>query len=192
MPAWKVASFDRVLARGTITCELGTLPFDANAACVDHFVLGEEVVVTLRPNPTKPGGYDVTRIAPVTYRAPYEAKRIPPMADAIDGWVIEVLGRRAWIAKIDEALLHLFVDDEPHRPERVIVFDGVVMIQGPLEIEDLGAIRVFGATDVLRAAPELARHWPTIPERCVIFRVDPTGFGAPLHVAAEAVRLVVG
>lgn len=193
MPGWRIASFDRVLARGTITCDLGTLPFDANAACVDDFSVGEEVVVTLSPNPKREGGYDVTRIAPVKYRAPYEAKVVAPIADAIDTWVIEVLGRRAWIEGMVEDCLQLRVEDDTYRPERAIVFDGVVMIQGPPEIEEIGAVRAFGPSDVLRASPELARHWPTIPEHCVVFRVEPFGFaGAALTVVASSIQLVTG
>lgn len=192
MPAWKIASFDRVLARGTIACDLGTLVFDANAAVVDDFVIGEEVVVTLSPNPKKEGGYDVTRIAPVKYRAPYEAKLVAPIAEAIDAWVIEVLGRHAWIDRVEDDCLYLRVEDDSYRPERWVVFGGVVMIQGPPEIEEIGAVRAFGPSDVLRASPELARHWPTIPDHCVVFRVDPIGFaGAALTVAASEVRLVV-
>lgn len=191
MPGWRIASFDRVLARGTITSDLGTLPFDASVACVDDFARGEEVVVTLSPNPKREGGYDVTRIAPVKYRAPYEAQPIRPIADAIDTWLIEVIGRRAWIEGMVEDCLQLRVEDDSYRPERAIAFAGVVMIQGPPEIEEIGAVRAFGPSDVLRASPELARHWPTIPEHCVVFRVEPIGFAsAALTVAASSIRLV--
>jgi hypothetical protein len=192
MPAWKIASFDRVLARGTISCDLGTLPFDANAARVDDFVIGEEVVVSLSPNPKREGGYDVTRIAPVKYRAPYEAELVAAQADAIDAWVVDVIGRRAWLGTIEDCVVHLRVEDDTYRPERAIVFGGVVMIQGPLEIEEIGAVRPYGPTDVLRAAPELARHWPAIPDHCVVYRVEPIGFAAALTIAAASIRLVVG
>lgn len=193
MVAWKIASFDRALARGTITCDLGTLVFDAGVAVVDDFVIGEEVVVRLSPNPKREGGYDVMRIAPMKYRAPYEAALVRPIAEAIDAWVIDVLGRRAWIDRVEDDCLHLRVEDDTYRPERAIVFGGVVMIQGPPEIEEIGAVRAFGPSDVLRAAPELARHWPAIPDRCGVFRVEPIGFAdTALTVAASTIQLVVG
>jgi hypothetical protein len=189
---WCIASFDRELARGTIVSGLGSLPFDAAVATVDDFVIGEEVSVSLRPNPRAAGGYDVTRVAPVSFRQPFEARDVGPLAAEIEAWLGELRGRRAWIAGVEDGEVELRVEDDTYRPERAIRFDGVVMIQGPLEIEAIGALRVYATRDVEQAVPELVRHWPALPERCVVFRVDPMAFGAPLYLAGEGVRLVVG
>ena len=192
MSGWRIASSDRVLARGTIRSGVGTLTFDASVASVDDFQVGEEVTVSLRRDPQSPTGYEVTRISPVAYRTPFEAESFAPLCDEIARWPRDLIGRWAWIGGVDDGDVRLCVEDDSYQPARAIVFGGVVMIQGPLELEALGAIRVFRTSDVLHAAPELARHWPPIPERCVVFRVDPVGFGAPLYVAAERVQLVVG
>lgn len=192
MWGWRISSFDRALARGTITSDVGTLTFDASVAVVDDFTVGEYVTVSLRRDAQRPGGFEVTRISPARFRAPFDVAETAPWTQEIAGWPRDLVGRRTWIESLDEGDLRLRVEGDSYEPERAIVFGGVVMIQGPLELDDLAAVRSFHASDVLRVAPELARHWPPIPERCVVFRIDPVGFGVPLYVVAERARLVVG
>jgi hypothetical protein len=192
LAGWSIASFDRALARGTIVSNLGTLPFDAAIATVDDFTIGEEVEVALRPSPRSTAGYEVTRVAPVSFRAPFEAQTVAAIAAEIEGWVHHVRGRRVSIAGVEDGDVRLRVEDDTYQPERALLFSGVVMVQGPLEIDAIGAVRVYAIGDVAHVAPELVRYWPHIPERCVVFRVDPMGFEAPLYLAGEGVRLVVG
>ncbi len=189
MPGWRIASFDRIAARGTIT-GVGTLSFDASVALVDAFEVGEEVDVALRASHGGPQPYDVLRIAPTGYRTPFVAPSLDAIAETIDPWRQDVIGRRAWIAGTDDGELHVRVEDDTYRPERALVFAGCVAVQGPLEIEELAAIHVFRLGDVQRLAPELFRHWPPVPASCVIFRLDPARFGQGcLYVVAASVAL---
>lgn len=190
MPGWRIVSFDRIAGRGTITSGVGTLSFDASVALVDAFVIGEEVDVTLRASHGGSQPYDVLRIGPKGYRTPFVAPSLDVIAQTIDPWRQDVIGRRAWIAGADDGELHLRVEDDTYRPERALVFAGCVAVSGPLEIEELAAIHVFRLADVQNLAPELFRHWPPVPPRCVIFRLDPARFGAGcLYVVAESVAL---
>lgn len=197
MTGWKIASFDRVLGAGTITSGVGTLAFDASVALVDAFEVGEVVDVSLRASSVGQA-YDVLRVAPSGFRRPFEAPSHQAIAEAIAGWSHEVVGRRAWLGGVEEDALSVRVEDDTYRPERAMVFGGCVTVQGPPEIDEIGAIHVFRMADVARLQPELVRAWPAPhrPEanaRCVVFRVDPVRFGAGcLYVVAEGVTLMRG
>ncbi|MCB9634168.1 MAG: hypothetical protein H6721_18760 [Sandaracinus sp.] len=189
--SWRVVSFDRALARGTIRSDLGTLPFDASVALVDDFFVGEEVEVSLRPEAGHPVGYVVTRVVPLAFRPPFAVPALEELTRQLE--VGKLIGYRAWVAMSDEDEVRLRVDDDSYCPTRTLVFRGARMFQGPLELESLGALQAFRASDVAESLPELVRHWPTLPERCVVFRIDPVEFGAAaIYVAAARVDLVVG
>lgn len=175
MSAWRVTSWDRALARGTITSSVGTLPFDASVADVDHFHVGEEVEVSLQP---AGASWVVTRIAPVSWRPPGSP---PPRADlqpTIEKVRLLVRDRTLCLRGLeDDELLVIDVLPESYEDEHTLVFGGCVFVQMPPELRDCASVSAFAGDDFGRAHPELSRHWPVLGPERTVFRFEPREFG---------------
>lgn len=173
MAGWRITSFDRAMGRGT--CASGTLelPFDASVALVDSFAVGEEVDVTLRPDGAS---FEVTRIQPHAFRAPFDAPTAPHAPD-LGRILSEVHGRSCWLAGADasEEEIVLGVDDDSYQPARRLVFRGALWIQMPLSLE----IDRLHAFDPEAAAASVPRAWPRAPRESLLFRIDPFHHGEP-------------
>ena len=191
MPNWRITAFDRTLARGICTSGIGALPFNASVALVDDFVLGEEVDVSLRRLPDgSAASYEVTRIVPTGWRSPFTAPSVSAPGTAIEHFLPDVTGRRAWLTTTDDDVVRIQVEDDSYRPQRALVFAGAIFVQCPTEIDTIATIHAFAPADVLQLAPELGRHWPAIPANCTVFRIDPQRFGdAAAYVIARSIGL---
>jgi hypothetical protein len=189
MSAWRIASWDRVLARGTIASEVGELPFDAAIAMVDHFDIGEEVEVSLRRDGAS---YVVTSIAPVAWRAPdAPAPRIDH--DAVLAEIASVArGRSLTMRGLDEeGTLTIVIDAILHEPPASILLDGCIFVQLATELRDLAAVSAYAASDFVRDCPDVAKHWPALDPRLTVFRFEPHLFAEKAgYVVAYGIRLV--
>src|SRR5262245_19242579 len=112
MSTWRIASWDRAKARGTIVAEQQpALDFDAAAAFVDDFVVGEAVHVELR---RAGDSFSVTKIWPDDPRVPDPTE--PVAAAELDA---------SAAARLSAALREM-----PIRMDyRVARFDGELVIQ---------------------------------------------------------------
>jgi hypothetical protein len=189
MSAWRIASWDRVLARGTIASEVGELPFDAAIAMVDHFDVGEEVEVSLRRDGAT---YVVTSIAPVAWRAP-DAPSPRIDHDAVLAEIASVVrGRSLRMRGLDEEdALTIAIEALSYEPSASIVLDWCVLVQLATGLRDLAAVSAYAASDFVRDCPDVAKHWPALDPRLTVFRFEPRFFTEKAgYVVAHGIRLV--
>ena len=188
MSAWRIASWDRELARGTITSALGELSFDAAVAMVDEFRLGEEVEVSLR---REGESYVVTRIEPVAWRAPpAPAARVdhePELARILS----EARGRWLTVRGLDEdERLTIRIEPHSYEPSRSIVLVGCAFVQLATELDELASVSAYALGDFVRDCPDVAKHWPDLDPTFTVFRFEPRAFRAKAgYAVARGIRL---
>lgn len=202
MKGWRIAAWSREQGTGTITSEVGDLPFNACAAKVLDFAPGELVDAKLR---AVRQGWEVVAVAPVSWRddeLPIVGSPLPASLEAALAEATRLLGIGRDLVLLDGHRDVLRMQIQSHDwpppgmpPIATLELHDVEYLQIPTYSEDFVSVRAFPCRAWLNQRAALVSHWSIDPDDLdpdsYVLRFEPNLFvERPGFVVARSLTVV--